>query len=314
MSSVLSERDRAIGAYCATGAARLCTAPERTRRSTTGPDLTSRAVKPFLGRLSGALLLALLPSPPAAAVDVLGNDTTDSYEISGAAILDGSFAEARDAATCSNCHWRIVRLCSPQTLDERLQCTVFPCAIESTVAEIWRADAPSRPAADDPLWTYHGLACLTGAATAVSTISPGVKDLATRAVPALRPASQPGSVTLTGLPTVFSTRQPAEVHTEPAVVGGLTVVVHAIPTWTWDFGHGSQFATSDPGGGWPLGRIRHTYPKRGIFRVRVTSSWRATYEVRGISDLPVDGVVTQSAWFDLRVREARRFLHKPKGA
>jgi hypothetical protein len=38
------------------------------------------------------------------------------------------------------------------------------------------------------------------------------------------------------------------------------------------------------------------------------------YEARGITDLPVDGVITQSAWFDLRVREARRFLRKPQGA
>lgn len=315
MSSVLSERDRAIGAYCAIGEAHLCTAPKRTSHPTSSSDLTSPSVKPFLLRVSVALLTVIISGGAlAAAVDVVGNDTTDSYEISGAVIVDGGFSEAHAAATCGNCHWHIVRICPPQALDERLGCTVFPCAVERSVVEIWRADADLRPPADDPLWQYHGLACIEAAPIAASALTAGARDMAIRALPPLKPVSQPASTTLTGLNTNFQSQQPSQLVTAAAIVAGESIRIRAVPTWIWDFGHGGVLTTSDPGGPWSNGRIRHTYPKRGIFRVRVTNTWRATYEVRGIPDLPVDGVITQSAWFDLRVREARRFLQQPKGA
>ena len=272
-----------------------------------------------MNRFLRALLATLLATGsglggPAAAVDVIGNDATDTYEISGAVILDGSYAEAHEAATCSNCHWRIIRTCASGPLEDRRNCLGVPCPTAEGIAEVWRADAEAAPAIGDPLWTYRGLVCLTSPPTPVAVVATAVYDLAIRAVPPLRPASQPAASTLTGLPTLFTTGQPAMVLTEPAVVGGLTVLIHAEPTWTWDFGHGAPLTSSDPGGAWPSGRIRHVYPKRGIFRIRVTCSWHATYEVRGITELPVDGVITQSTWFDLRVREARRFLQKSKGA
>lgn len=271
-------------------------------------------MKPFLRVAFGALLVTtLIADVPVAAVDVVANDTTDLYEISGSVILDSTYPESRDAATCTTCHWRIIRTCASGPLEDRRNCTGVACPTAEGIAEVWRADAPALPPVGDPLWTYRGLICLLEPPTATGAIAAGIRDLAVRAVPALQPLAQPRT-TLTGLPTLFRSGQPTDLMTAPAVVGGVTVRIRAVPSWTWDFGQGGILTTTDPGAAWPNGRVRHTYPRRGIYRVRVTCTWQAVYEARGITDLPVEGVITQSAWFDLRVREARRFLRKPQGA
>ena len=272
-------------------------------------------MKSFLSALT-ALLLFTSPvgSPPAAAVDVVANDVTDVYEMSGSIILDASFAEARESAECTTCHWRILRTCATGPLEDRRNCLGISCLAAANIAEVWRADAPTPPPIGDSLWVYRGLVCLLAPPAAVAVVSAQVRDVATRALPALRPTSQPANTTLTGLPTYFRSTQPMVVVTAPALVSGLFVTIRAVPTWTWDFGQGPHTITQDPGGAWPNGRVRHTYPRRGIYRVRVTTTWRAVYSLPGISDLPVDGDISQSAWFDLRVREARRFLHKSQGA
>ncbi len=315
MSSVQSERDRAIGVHCATNRAHPHTAPKGTTPRGGTTDITSRAVKSFLSALTALFLFtSSVGALPAAAVDVVANDITDVYEISGSIILDASFAEARESADCASCHWRILRTCATGPLEGRRNCLGIPCVAAANIAEVWRADAPAAPPIGDPLWLYRGLVCLTTPPIAVSVVSTQVRDFTLRALPALRPASQPASTTLTGLPTIFRSSQPMLFVSTPALVSGLTVTVRAAPTWTWDFGQGPQLITRDAGGAWPTGRVRHTYARRGIYRVRVTTTWRAVYTVPGIPDLPVEGDISQSAWFDLRVREARRFLHKSQGA
>ncbi|MHB0927429.1 MAG: PKD domain-containing protein [Candidatus Nanopelagicales bacterium] len=255
-------------------------------------------------------LLLLLATPfPASAAEVVADELTDSYQISGAVLLNASYPQAQAASSCSNCHWRVLRICSAGSLEDRPACRGANCEITSQLAEVWRADAVIAPPVGDPLWNYQGTICLTEAPIPMASISAGIHDLAWRTVPVLAPSSQPRGSTLTGLPTFFRAGQPAHFVAAPASVAGVEVTVFAQPNWTWDFGQGPLFSTVDPGGWYPSGRVRHLYPKRGLFRVRVTCTWRATYSARGIANLPIDGVITQSAAFDLRVREARRYLH-----
>lgn len=113
---------------------------------------------------------------------------------------------------------------------------------------------------------------------------------------------------------MFRSGQPAGFAAPSATVAGVQVSIRATPSWTWDFGQGAVQTTSNAGAPWPGSGVRHSYPRRGIYRVRVTATWNAVYDANGVTDLPVDGVLTQSAWFDLRVREARRFLRTHQGA
>ena len=313
MSSVLSERDRAIGAYCATARGSLRTAPERTMPRTGTPFITSVPMRAFLKRATtAALVITLFTAQPAAGAEVTANDSIDAFEISGSVILDGSFAEAREAAACTNCHWRVIRICAAGTLEDRRGCLGFACDSADDIAEVWRADAVTAPPSGDPLWTYRGLVCLEQPPVPAATMQLALRDHIVRWIPPLTPASLPAGQTLTGLPTFFRAGQPAQFVASD-IVAGVGVVLHATPTWTWDFGHGRIETSVDPGSFWPRGSVRHTYPKRGIFRVRVTATWNATFDAGGLLNLPVDGVVTQSTWFDLRVREARRFITHPKG-
>ena len=303
MSSIRG-RDRAIGAYCATSPGMLMHRSKWTGSGRRAACLASAHVK----RLFGIAALILAISSPVQAVEVNGDDLADRYVISGAVLLNDSSPEAPSAAVCTNCHWRIIRICLGGTLEDRPTCPDAPCAAASEVAELWRADAAFLPPVGDPLWEYHGILCLSDPPVAAAGVTSAVADLAHRSLPPLAPRAQPSGVTLTGLPTYFRAGQPSSFAPESVSVAGVAVRLRARPTWTWDFGHGPILVTEDPGGPAPTGSIRHTYPRRGVVRVRVTCVWTAVYSAHGIQDIPVPGEITQSAWFDLRVREARGFL------
>lgn len=279
------------------------TAPESGKVVHSPRSLTSAAVKRFL---TATLLFLLLPAP-ASAVDVVGDDVADEYVISGATYLDGSALAAPEAATCVGCHWRVVRICDAGSLDDRRGCEQLPISCASDVAEVWRADGEVQPPIGDPAWEYRGLMCLRHPPVSVVIADVAITDLVRQAVPALRPGSAPHSYTLTNLHTAFFSGQPIGADPVASVAGAL-VQLHLRPQWTWDFGHGPTLTTTHPGDATRYSAVRHRYPKRGIYRVNVLCTWSATYEVNGIGGNTVPQPVQQTAWFDLRVKEARRYL------
>ena len=254
------------------------------------------------------MALVGLLGTPAAAVDVTPDDVTDTYEISGAVILNGAFPEAQQAAGCSNCHWRVIRICTGGSLDDRRGCEQLPYPCIGDRAEVWRADAEVAPPVGDPLWQYRGLTCLTDAPVPAAPVLLAVPDLARQQVPGMHPGSKPSTTTLTNLPTAFFSGQPAAFDPEPVVVAGARVQLHLRPSWIWNFGHGSPLETTAPGSPVRISAVSHRYPRRGIYRVRVEAAWSATYDVNGIAGFRVADDIHQTAWFDLRVKEARRFL------
>ena len=275
-----------------------------------GPKIHSRplsSVSNMRIRLLTIAALAAVSILPASAVDVVANDGTDTYTASGAVILSADFPAASDAAQCSGCHWRIIGICTG-SLDDHQNCLGLQCPAGTRPFEVWRADAPIAPIVGDPAWTYGGIACLGGPPLPADALRSSAYSSAQAQLPALRPAAQPAAATLTGLPVYMRTNQPGVFRSNVLEVAGTTVTVTAYPTWTWDFGDGGALSTADPGGLRPHKAVRHTYSRRGLVRVRVSATWSATYAVRGISDLPLEPDLRQSAWFDLRVRESRRFL------
>lgn len=268
-----------------------------------GPVPSVHPVVRFLLGIASVLALSV----PAAAIDVGADDLADEYLISGAVILNATFPEAADAAGCLDCHWRIVRICHSGGLDERRGCEQLPITCSTSQAEVWFAHGIGTPAIGDPAWEYRGLMCLDAPPVPVAQVSIAIPDLVRQQVPALKPGSSPRSVSLTNLPTTFSSGQPAAFTTPEVTVAGTRVRLHLNPTWTWDFGHGNPLTTSDPGRTGATSPIRHRYPRRGQYRIKVDAVWNATYDVNGIPGFVVTNPITQSAWLPLQIREARRF-------
>ena len=272
-------------------------------------------LRPSLLRLIASLLLAgPCLSPAASAAEVVADDHSDTYAISGALLFDGRYGDARAAAGCSDCHWRITRICSWADIGARPGCILqaWECTAEESLAVILRADAPARPPDDDPRWQARGTTCLGPAPPQSATsIHSELHEHVTLAVPPLRAASQPQGTTLTRLSTYFRSGQPRLFAPATLTIAGVPVTLRAVPTWHWRFGDGSELVTSDPGGVHPDGAVTHAFRRRGLHRVTVVTTWSAEFDARGITAIPVSGdAVTQTQSFDLRVREGRTFLTK----
>lgn len=268
------------------------------------PSLTSPLVIRFLAVLVAALSMVV----PAAAVDVGADDSTDEYLISGATVLDAQFPDAPEAIACTDCHWRVVVICTSGSLDDRRGCETLPDVCDARRAEVWRAIAPIAPAPGDPQWEYRGLSCLHDPPVSLSAVSTTIPELVRQAVPTLTAGSLPANVSLTNLPTSFYAGQPAAHALPTTKVAGARVTIHLQPTWRWDFGHGQPLLTNSPGRRARNSAVQHVFPRRGIYRVRVETTWHATYDVNNTSGFTVSDVITQATSFDLRVHEARRFL------
>lgn len=268
------------------------------------PSLTSQPVIRFLV----AILVALTIAAPSSAVDVGVDDSTDEYLISGRTVLDTQFPDAPEALACEDCHWRVLVICTSGSLDDRRGCESLPDVCDARRAEVWRAIAPIAPDLGDPLWEYRGLICLHDPPVALATVSTTIPELVRQAVPPLIAGSLPATVSLTNLPTSFYSGQPAAHALPTTQIAGARVTIHLQPTWRWDFGHGQPLLTNAPGQRARNSSVQHVFPRRGIYRIRVETTWHATYDVNDASGFTVSDVITQSTAFDLRVHEARRFL------
>lgn len=289
---------------CHVPGSRPSTAPQRDHAGLRTPFLTSSDVPKFLA----ALLLTGLFLAPANALDVTSDDTADEYLISGAVVIDASFADTAGAANCVDCHWRIVAICDGGSLDDRRGCESLDLVCDARRAEVWRAIAVETPPIGDPSWEYRGVSCLSHAPVSVATVAQTIPELVRKAVPILRAGSAPAGTTLTNFPTSFFTGQSAAHSLSPAIVEGSAVTLHLQPQWRWDFGHGQPITTSVPGSADKSSAIAHRFPRRGLYRVRVDATWFATYDINGVRGFTAPDPISQSMVFDIRVREARRFL------
>jgi hypothetical protein len=129
-------------------------------------------------------------------------------------------------------------------------------------------------------------------------------------------AIQPiGNQTLVNLETFYRTTWPRE-GVEPREVATVTLLGRnvrirpMVETYTYFFGDGSTSGpTSDTGGVYPSGRIRHTYVSAGSVGVRVRAVYTGDFSVDGGAWESVDDTVTITGPpTALRVREARNQL------
>ena len=124
-----------------------------------------------------------------------------------------------------------------------------------------------------------------------------------------------GNVTLVNLPTYYEVRWPVE-GLEPGEVASVRLlgrVVRLRPravSYTYRFGDGTSLGpTSDAGGTYPHGRVRHTYRRAGDVPVSIEATYTGDYQLAGGAWEPIDlRVPVAGDPVTVQVREARARL------
>ena len=104
---------------------------------------------------------------------------------------------------------------------------------------------------------------------------------------------QPESDGLVNVPVYFWTQTPQHFSAVVPILD-LVVYVNLHSTFTWSFGDGSFYTTTNQGGPYPLGLITHTYRKNINYPVGLKVVWRGSWSVNGVTT-PISGeAITQS--------------------
>ncbi len=104
---------------------------------------------------------------------------------------------------------------------------------------------------------------------------------------------QPESDGLVNVPVYFWTQTPQHFSAVVPILD-LVVYVNLHSTFTWSFGDGSFYTTTNQGGPYPMGIITHTYRKNNNYPVGLKVVWRGSWSVNGVTT-PISGeAITQS--------------------
>ena len=114
---------------------------------------------------------------------------------------------------------------------------------------------------------------------------------------------QPENDALVNMPVYFWTKTPQHFHTVVPILN-LVVYVNLYATFTWSFGDGKVFTTTNQGGSYPIGLITNTYQSNGNYPVSLKITWRGTWSVNGVTT-PISGnAITQSVTRQISVLNA----------
>jgi len=123
-----------------------------------------------------------------------------------------------------------------------------------------------------------------------STVKPTLKPKATATVslndrlikilPTGGIAYQPEADPLVNVPIYFWCDLPTQFATRVTVVGEVVDVLLR-PGFVWSFGDGTFLSTTDAGGPYPNGKIKHTYKNEGIYPVTLVESWNGNWTHNG---------------------------------
>jgi len=114
---------------------------------------------------------------------------------------------------------------------------------------------------------------------------------------------QPENDALVNMPVYFWTKTPQHFHTVVPILN-LVVYVNLYATFTWSFGDGKVFTTTNQGGSYPIGLITNAYQSNGNYPVSLKITWRGTWSVNGVTT-PISGnAITQSVTRQISVLNA----------
>ena len=109
-----------------------------------------------------------------------------------------------------------------------------------------------------------------------STTSVNLSDRLTKMVPTAGVAYQPEFEPLVKTDVYFWCDLPTIFQSRVDIIGEI-VDVTLRPSFTWSFGDGSFFSTTENGAAYPNGTIRHSYAKAGSYVVTLLTTWNGSY-------------------------------------
>ena len=108
------------------------------------------------------------------------------------------------------------------------------------------------------------------------TTKVNLSDRLTKLVPTAGVAYQPEFEPLVNVPVYFWCDLPSLFQSRVDIIGEI-VDVALRPSFTWSFGDGSVYSTTDNGAPYPTGTIRHTYSRPGTYVVSLLTTWNGSY-------------------------------------
>ena len=109
-----------------------------------------------------------------------------------------------------------------------------------------------------------------------TTTTVNLSDRLTKMVPTAGVAYQPEFEPLVKTEVYFWCDLPAVFQSRVDIIGEI-VDVTLRPSFTWSFGDGSVYATTENGAPYPNGTIRHSYSKAGSYVITLLTTWNGSY-------------------------------------
>lgn len=113
-----------------------------------------------------------------------------------------------------------------------------------------------------------------------ATKSVSLTDRLIKLLPTGGIAYQPEAEPLVNVPIYFWSDLPTQFATRVTVVGEVVDVLLR-PGFVWSFGDGTFLNTTDPGGPYPYGKIKHTYKNPGSYPIILVQSWNGNWTHNG---------------------------------
>ena len=109
-----------------------------------------------------------------------------------------------------------------------------------------------------------------------STTSVNLSDRLTKLVPTAGVAYQPEFEPLVKTDVYFWCDLPSIFQSRVDIIGEI-VDVTLRPSFTWNFGDGSVYTTTQNGAAYPNGTIRHSYARAGSYVITLLTTWNGSF-------------------------------------
>ena len=109
-----------------------------------------------------------------------------------------------------------------------------------------------------------------------STTTVNLSDRLTKLVPTTGVAYQPEFEPLVKTDVYFWCDLPTLFQSRVDIIGEI-VDVTLRPSFTWSFGDGSVYATTENGAPYPNGTIQHSYARPGSYVITLLTTWNGSY-------------------------------------